>query len=752
MSEISRNNFFFLNREGRWPGFKYSGLEIRTDGALQLSSVPLFSGTLPVAIQSASTPDGPAGLAIDQTGTVFFSDPDGNQVHRILGCGGSVCGTPCTGGAGSAPMAFSGPRGLLIPPMRPSLLVVDSGNNRIQVFDLETFQLVEIWGQTNASANQPGSQSGQFNTPWTIAGDSSGNVYVVDYGNRRVQKFNLIGQVVPRFWQNIEASSVLTQPADIAVREENGAVWVLVVDAAAPAIYVFDADGKPILNQQGQPLVIKDPHLTQPMGIAATADALYVGDNAAQRVLRFQIGDSIEYIGAAIGYRGPVAALLLDRSRNLWVHPGGSLTPIQLASRGGYGTIGSLWIDLNKPLEVSNTPVVWHRLKALATTSPANAPNAQNAHLDLYAYTSSDLSQAPTVSPAAANPFSDPKWQAIAPSANLDVTELFIGGCKEKYLWIGALFSGDGTVSPDVRQLRVEFDYPSYAQHLPAIYSNNANCKEFLARLLSLFESLFSGVEHEIDSLAALFDPHATPRSFLPWLAACMGLELDDNWDAETQRRIIARIFELSGRRGTPEGLRESLRLFAGVDVRIEEPLLNAAWWSLPSSDSCCQACAESSSATSVTWQGTQNSMLGWTTMLAPAQPQGAVVGTSAVLDQSQLITDDEFGSPLFTVVAYQFSVQVYRSQVICPEALANIRAIIDQEKPAHTAYQLCVIDPLFRVGFQSRLGIDTVVAGPPRSLSLRMDQPLGTESVLAGPALSLVGDDSRLGVNTRLG
>lgn len=752
MPEISKNNFFFLNREGRWPGFKYSGLEIRTDGALQLSSVPLFSGILPDAIQSAPAPDGPAGLAMDITSTLFFSDPGNNRVRRILGCDGSVCAASCMGGAGAVPTAFNAPRGLLIPQTRPSLFVVDSGNNRIQVFDLQTFQVVEIWGQPNASTNQPGSQPGQFNMPWTLAADSSGNIYVVDYGNRRVQKFNSIGQVVPHFWQNIEASALLTHPADIAVCKEKGVAWILVVDTAAPSIYVFDPDGKPVLNQQGQPLFIKDARLTQPMGIAAKGNAVYVGDNAARRVLRFQIGDSIEYIGSAIGYQGPVAALLLDHNCNLWVHSGGSLTPTQLASRGGYGTIGSLWIDLNKPLEVSDPPVVWHRLKALATTVPPNAPNAQNAHLDLFAYTSSDLSQAPTVNPVTANPFSDPKWQAILPSANLDVKELYIGGCKAKYLWIGALFSGDGTVSPDVRQLRVEFNYPSYAQHLPAIYSNSANCKEFLARLLSLFESLFSGVEHEIDSLAALFDPQATPRSFLAWLAACMGLDLNDNWDEQTQRQIIARIFELSGRRGTPAGLRESLRLFAGVDARIEEPLLNAAWWSLPSSDSCCQACAESAGAAGVTWQGTQNSMLGWSTMLAPAQPQGAVVGTSAVLDQSQLITDDEFGSPLFTDVAYQFSVQLYRSQVMCPEALANIRAIVDQEKPAHTAYQLCVIDPQFRVGFQSRLGIDTVVAGLPRSMSLGMDQPLGVASVLAGPALSLLGDDSRLGVNTRLG
>jgi phage tail-like protein len=401
--------------------------------------------------------------------------------------------------------------------------------------------------------------------------------------------------------------------------------------------------------------------------------------------------------------------------------------------------------------------VRWHRLQAIAKALPANA------HLDLYAFVSNDLTKHPTVDPNSADPFSDPKWQSIDYTTNLDVTDLFIGpatassqdetlGGRAKYLWIGALFTSDGSASPWVSQLRVEFDYPSYAQNLPAVYRNTAGCGEFLSRLLSLFDSFFSRVEWEIESLPALFDPAAAPRQFLRWLAGCMGLNLDDNWDDETQRRIIARIFELSGKRGTAEGLRECLRLLAGVDATVEEPLLHAAWWALPSSGDCCRSCAESSGSGDATWQGAENSLLGWTTMLAPAQPQGVVVGTSAVLDQSHLISDEDFGAPLFSDVAYQFSVEVYRSQVMCPETLANVRAIIEQEKPAHTAYHLCIIDPRFRVGFQSRLGIDTVVAGQQRSLSLGTEQCLGLDSVLAGSPPSLLGTETRLGATTRLG
>lgn len=763
MTEISKNNFFYLNREGRWPGFEMSGLELRDDGVLHLSSLPLLAGALPASVMSAPVPDGPAGLAIDSGGTIYFSDPDGNHVRRILGCDGSVSAVPCMGSTGSGSTGLNSPRGLLIPPNRQALFVADSSNNRIQIFDLATFELVEIWGQPNPNATAPGSQPGQLNTPWSMASDSAGNVYVVDYGNQRVQKFNAIGEVIPSFCANMQASGSLTEPAGIAVREQDGVVWVFVIDASLARVPIFDATGKPVLDAHENPRIIKDAHLTQPMGIAVAGDAVYVGDNASERVLRFQIGESIDYVGVAIGYQGPVTALLLDRAGDLWVHPGDSIAPVKLGARSGFGTLGALWIDLKNPLTVPGRSVLWHRLSALAKVKALAKTLPINAHLDLYAYASNDSAHPPAVDPNAPNPFADPKWQSIHYTANLDVTDLFIAApsasstgspdsCKTKYLWVGALFSGDGTASPELSQLRVEFDYPSYAQYLPAIYRNNAGCSQFLDRLLSLFESFFSGVEGEIDALPSLFDPAAVPRGFLAWLAGCLGLDLDDNWSDQKQREIIARIFELSGKRGTAEGLRETLRLFAGVDAIIEEPLLNASWWALPSSDSCCQSCADASGAAAVTWQGAQNSLLGWTTMLAPAQPQGAVVGNSAVLDRSQLITDGQFGSPLFTDVAYQFSVQVCRSEVMAPGAIAAIRSIVDQEKPAHTSYQLCIIDPLFRVGFQGRVGIDTVVAGPPRSLLLGTGQALGEETVLAGPPPSLLGTESRLGVSLRLG
>ncbi len=748
MQDRNSNNFFFLNREGRWPGFQWNGLELRGDGVLELATVPLFSGSLPDSLKTAPVPDGPTGLAIDSYGSIYFSDPVSNRVMRIDGCDGSSGPLPCIGGKGTQLTRFSAPRGLLVPRHRQALFVVDSGNHRIQIFDLATFELVEVWGQPSpGSVPQAGNAPGEFNTPWTMAGDRAGNVYVVDYGNQRVQKFNAIGDVEPAFWDNIRNSGLLKQPADVAVTEHEGNVWIIVADAALATLFVFRSDGLPVLDSQGHPLSVSGPYLQQPMGLAAAGDNLYAGDNGRRRIARFHIGvDKIDIVGDAIGYEGPVAALLLDGKGGLLAHPGGSYAPLSLQARSGYRAHGVLWTSV--PVQVVDRKVVWHRLQGLLK------PLGAGAHFDLFVYSTSKGNDMPAVSPDAANPFADPRWTPQSYAPGVERTDLYIGGKSAKYLWVGALFLSDGLASPALWQLRAEFDYPTYDQYLPAIYRNQACPDEFLVRLLSLYASFNQEVESEIGSIPALFDPKAAPARFLSWLAGCLGLDLDTNWDEEKQRRIIGEIFRLSGRRGTAAGLREILRLFAGVDAHIDEPILHAAWWSLPwPGGSCCEACAAAQPPCSVgDWQSAGDSILGWTTMLAPAQPQGAVVGNSADLDQSNLITDGDFGSPLFTDVAYRFTVSVYRSQVMCANALARIQSVLDAEKPAHTLYQLCIIEPRFRVGYQARVGIDTVVAGPSRSLALGSDQALGEESVLAGAPVSRVGVESRLGVGTRLG
>ncbi|MBI4200532.1 MAG: 6-bladed beta-propeller, partial [Chloroflexi bacterium] len=62
-----------------------------------------------------------------------------------------------------------------------NVYVADQENDRIQKFTSGGLFLAK-WGSF-------GSGDGQFNEPRGVAVDAAGNVYVADYGNDRIQKF-----------------------------------------------------------------------------------------------------------------------------------------------------------------------------------------------------------------------------------------------------------------------------------------------------------------------------------------------------------------------------------------------------------------------------------------------------------------------------------------------------------------------------------------------------------------------------------
>lgn len=68
-------DFFYLNRDNRWPDFQWEGLELRPDGALQLFSVPLLESEVPSETEKLDVPSGPAGIAFDLDGTITTAIP-----------------------------------------------------------------------------------------------------------------------------------------------------------------------------------------------------------------------------------------------------------------------------------------------------------------------------------------------------------------------------------------------------------------------------------------------------------------------------------------------------------------------------------------------------------------------------------------------------------------------------------------------------------------------------------------------------
>lgn len=126
-----------------------------------------------------------------------------------------------------------------------------------------------------------------------------------------------------------------------------------------------------------------------------------------------------------------------------------------------------------------------------------------------------------------------------------------------------------------------------FMDYLPDIYQED----EFLGQFLLAFEKVLLGIddttpfpqprddikfqpkglEKIIANVADLFEPHKTPKDFLPWLASWAAFTLRADLPPSQQRDFIAQIIPLYRRRGTKENLLKLLKIFTLTEPKIEE-------------------------------------------------------------------------------------------------------------------------------------------------------------------------------------
>ena len=121
-----------------------------------------------------------------------------------------------------------------------NLYVADTGNNRVLKYDSSCVYVTQ-WGGT-APNYAPGSANGQLNAPLGIAADNSGNIYVVDTQNNRIEKFDSSGAYLTQ-WGGLSVGTgngQFNSPAALAV---DNAGNVYVVDTGNIRIQKFDSSG-----------------------------------------------------------------------------------------------------------------------------------------------------------------------------------------------------------------------------------------------------------------------------------------------------------------------------------------------------------------------------------------------------------------------------------------------------------------------------------------------------------------------------
>lgn len=182
----------------------------------------------------------PWGIAVDRVrGYVYVVDSANFRVQKFDDQGEFVMQW---GSFGSNDGQFYFPRGVAVDQTDGAVYVVDMGNHRIQKFDTSTNvlpQLLAKWGGGigPGHASSPQAQEpGQFRSPWGITIDGSGDVYVTDTGNQRLQKFDREGNFLTQWGGFGNADGQFTFPYGVTVNPQGN---VFVVDSGNMRVQQF---------------------------------------------------------------------------------------------------------------------------------------------------------------------------------------------------------------------------------------------------------------------------------------------------------------------------------------------------------------------------------------------------------------------------------------------------------------------------------------------------------------------------------
>lgn len=678
---------YALLRDGLEWDARLTHLEVQPDGSLALRRLPGLAGGAaldlpgPYAVQAA-------GLALDDCQDVYLSDPAAGQVVRLDGVCNSLLVLPALDGPVGAPGQFDQPRGLLL--TKRDLLVADAGNGRIQVLRLPSLEARAVW-------------TAGLQTPVALAHAPSGGVYVLDAGLEVVLRLTSGGLPDGAFppVPAVGAFAIAAAP--------DGRLFVSLPGNGR--VDQFESAGA----AQGS-LPAGGPAQPGALALAAAEQVLYAADRADGRIWAFDLAGG-SWIGPLAGYCAPAAALAAGAGGALLVLTGQGRQVITLAA--GAATAPSGWLEAG-PLDAGDVST-WVRVSHQADLTAGGA-------VSLRYYSAPAALPGPSDLDWIDAPAGDLLLQS--PAAMLDHPEL-------RYLWLRVELRPSPTGAPRLLQVAAQTAGEDWMDFLPAVYRRiDAGQGDFLRRWLALLQGELGDLENVHAQLARRFDPSAAPPEELSWLASWLGCTLPPGLPVEEQRRLLARLMQVYHRRGTRLGVAEWVELFCGVRPLIVEDYRERRLWILG-----------------------QESLLGFDSGLAPALPEGMVVPDSAsspgcapaaspdgqgeaaaagiaeepaawsepaglvvgsvLVGQAVPLPAERWGEPLFTETAHRFTVLV--PGVYMPDLAARrwLAAVIDAEKPAHTDYRLCFIEAEMRVGFQARIGIDTILAGPPQPAAL---------------------------------
>ncbi|MBI5529332.1 MAG: hypothetical protein HY897_23655 [Deltaproteobacteria bacterium] len=277
---------------------------IRKFSSAAVESNPGFCGSGTFGYTGGSTACGsalfaaPTGVAVASNGTVYVADSANNVIRKIsAGTATVLAGNGTRGyadGTGTSAV-FAQPTGVAIDSTAMYLYVADYGNQRIRQVAITDGSTVTFAGSGTAGLFNAIGTSAQFNGPYGISVDASGNVYVSDQNNHVIRKITSAGSVTTFAGNGTVgsrdgsgASAQFNSPAGTAV-DPNGNIYI--ADVMNHVIRKISATGTVSTiagthlygYADGGGYVAK---FNMPKGVVVTSDGktIYVADQQNSRI------------------------------------------------------------------------------------------------------------------------------------------------------------------------------------------------------------------------------------------------------------------------------------------------------------------------------------------------------------------------------------------------------------------------------------------------------------------------------------
>jgi phage tail-like protein len=687
---------------------------------------------------------GATGVAVDTENRVYILDGQACLLKRFDPCQQRFVTLPCVGGQGTHPRQLQAPHGLAIS-CGNNIYIADTGNCRVQIFSIKGLALRDILGPFKVEKTAagiaispavpvvtPGSPDGCSATvtfpagtwqPWDVVVSNRNWTYVSDYANGLVHVFDPHGCWKTAYTGAGGNNPPFVKPTRLALDKE-GRTYVL--QESLDYAVVLNPDGS-FASAIRRPSDV--PGHFCPVGIAVDVNGnLCLGDCITQKFYFYEPdGDGGWCSTSCAPCQGALTeSLIFDLSGNP-VFVDAAQRVCQLSLPSAFPASGTYY---SCALDSKTYRCLWHRvvLRGCVPQGTAIRVDTFTAEADK---TIDEIESLPE------SRWATGQLATGIPACEWDCLSLSPPG---RYLWLRLTLEGDGSATPVLEKVKVYYPRASSLQYLPGVYKEDQVSGDFTARFLSIFDTLRNRTSVQITDIARYFDPKATPANppnvagpdFLGWLAGWLGLSLHNNWPVRKRRELVRQAHKLFDLRGTPEGLKLMIELYSGFKPRILELFRLRRWLVVDSSR-----------------LGDQSSVLGKNIMNRLQIGENSKVGSFQLID---------YGNPsldFFNSYAYQFVVIVPRWPGASEADRMALQQIIEMGKPAHTQAQLRWDEPRFRIGLQSLVGVDTVLAKYPAGV-IEGQGALGYDTVLGGPENnkgpdSSVGRSSRIGCNTIL-